>query len=170
MKKYAGVEMLGLKEEWKDINGYEGLYQVSNYGRVKNLKTGKILKQSPNTVGYLKVGLSKEGKQKTLLVHRLVADAFIPNPDKKPHVDHADGNKENNCISNLGWVTLQDNLLFKATPIKGIHLKTGKEEIFLGVGQAARELGLHKQNISSVLRGRLKYTGGYTFKRMVGYQ
>lgn len=108
-------------EIWKDIEGYEGLYQVSTYGNIKSLPkvrrngTGtyiqkeKLLKPSNTSTGYKKVELCKDGKRKSFKVHRLVAIAFIPNPDNKPEVNHIDGNKINNNIDNLEWVTSSEN-------------------------------------------------------------
>jgi hypothetical protein len=94
-------------EEFKIIKDYTN-YSVSNYGNVKNNDTGKILKQS-NTNGYTQVSLRKNGKGKLYRVHRLIALAFIPNPDNKPFVDHIDNNKSNNYIDNLRWCTNQEN-------------------------------------------------------------
>ncbi|MEH7254293.1 NUMOD4 domain-containing protein [Neobacillus niacini] len=162
-------ELFGLKEEWKDIEGYEGKYQVSNFGDVKSLKKDRLLKQSEMNNGYLKVSLSKDGKSNAIPVHRLVAEAFITRIEGKDQIDHTDGDKKNNTIFNLGWVDYEGNHLMRSTPIKAIHLETGKEEIFLGMGQAARELGLHKQNINKVLKGRQAQTKGYVFKNTVGY-
>lgn len=113
-------------EVWRDIEGYEGLYQVSNWGRVRSMNyhhSGKVtvLKQAKDIHGYLLVKLCKNGKQKTRTVHRLVAIAFIPNPLNLPEVNHKDENKENNFVwvnddgtidlekSNLEWVTAKQN-------------------------------------------------------------
>lgn len=94
-------------EIWKDIAGYEGLYQVSNLGRVKS-RNG-ILHPNTNTYGYKHITLSKNNIQKTAIIHKLVADAFIPNPSGKPQINHKDGNKENNTANNLEWVTQGEN-------------------------------------------------------------
>lgn len=116
-----------MEEIWRDINGYEGLYQVSNLGRVKSLErfiktrknkngmNGYIHKQESIRIptkdykGYLRLSLCKEGKLKPFRVHRLVAEAFIPNPNNLPQVNHKDENKENNCITNLEWCTNEYN-------------------------------------------------------------
>ena len=94
-------------EEWKDIIGYEGLYQVSNLGRVR--RSGKILKGGYNNKGYHTINLCKKGISKSFFVHRLVAIAFIPNPNNLPIVNHKDENPKNNCIENLEWCTYKYN-------------------------------------------------------------
>ena len=98
-----------MQEIWKDIKGYEGLYQVSNFGRIANkkykIKTNELYKN-----GYLYVDLYKYNKRKRMLVHRLVAKAFISNPNNLPQVNHIDGNKENNNVENLEWCTCSYNL------------------------------------------------------------
>ena len=111
-----------MKEEWRDIviekNGaiydYTGLYQVSNLGRVKKLSNNKncrekILNLAQNNKGYTKVTLSKDGNQKQYQLHRLVATAFIPNPENLPIVNHKDENPKNNCSENLEWCSYQYN-------------------------------------------------------------
>ena len=111
------------KEVWKDITGYEGLYQVSNLSRVKSLdrykkaksgklyiRKGRVLKSIINGSKYYQVCLYKNNTQKIILVHRLVAKAFIPNPDNKPQINHIDNNPSNNNISNLEWTTQSENI------------------------------------------------------------
>lgn len=107
-----------MSEEWRDIPGYEGKYQVSNMGNVRALYYKKAQKLNPRILiprvgkcGYLYVVLSKEGKVKTFKNHRLVAQAFIPNNENKPQVNHKDGDKNNNCVYNLEWVTALENNL-----------------------------------------------------------
>ena len=102
-------------EVWRDIAGYEGMYQVSDLGRVRSLKYGKVrvLKPNKNKYGYLVVGLSKENKRKTVKVHRLVASAFIPNDDdSKTQINHRNEDKTENKVSNLEWCTAQYNLTY----------------------------------------------------------
>lgn len=108
-------------EEWKDIKGYEGLYQVSNYGNVRSLDRtiytilgykqfykGKALKKTEDKNGYLFVALGSKAPNKK--VHRLVAETFIPNPENKPEVDHIDGNPQNNNLKNLQWANHKENI------------------------------------------------------------
>ena len=111
-------------EIWKDINGFEGIYQISNLGRLKSLArtadfvNGAIIQRKERILvagvigrerNYLGVALSKNKKQKTYPVHRLVANAFIPNPENKPQVNHIDSNPSNNHVDNLEWVTEREN-------------------------------------------------------------
>ena len=96
-------------EIWKDIDGYEGYYQVSNMGRVYSVKNKMLLKQHLKR-GYLECVLCKNGERKYIQAHRLVAITFIPNPDNLPQVNHKDENKQNNCVSNLEWCTAEYNI------------------------------------------------------------
>lgn len=113
-----------MEEIWKDIEGYEGQYQVSNLGRVRSLDrcvpfginssrirkiSGKILELQPHNKGYLTANLSRHSIITSYLVHRLVAEAFILNTDGKEMVNHKDGNKKNNSVTNLEWATRQEN-------------------------------------------------------------
>ena len=96
-------------EMLKAITGYDGKYAVDDSGYVINAKTGRVLKQSSTKKGYQKVDLYLGGERKTVRIHRLVAEAFILNPDNKPQVNHIDNNKLNNAVSNLEWVTDSEN-------------------------------------------------------------
>ena len=127
-----------MKEEWKDIEGFEGFYQVSNKGRVKSLSrisdtrkktmfVDRILKQSPDGKGYMMVWLYKGSKRYTKKVHRLVAKAFIPNPQQKPQIDHIDTIRINNSVENLRWVTPSENCLNPISLQRNIaHVKGGR--------------------------------------------
>ena len=112
-----------MKEVWKDIKDYEGKYQISNLGRVrsliyKNNANGKIysrikiLKAFKDNKGYKRIYL-KMWKRKNAQIHRLVAQAFIENPNNKPQINHKDKNKENNNVNNLEWVTNSENQLHR---------------------------------------------------------
>lgn len=100
-------------EEWKDVVGYEGRYEVSSLGRVKNVGDprylGLIMSAHKSKVGYLRIGLSNGRKRRMITAHRLVALAFVPNPDGKPQINHKDGNKLNNHPSNLEWCTPRED-------------------------------------------------------------
>lgn len=106
--------MNNIKEIWKDVVNYENLYKISNLGRVKSLyrmgANERICKLHIGTRGYLEVNISKNNIRKKVRVHRLIAEAFIPNPENKPEVNHIDGNKLNNSIENLEWVTRSENI------------------------------------------------------------
>lgn len=111
-----------MEEIWKDIPGYEGLYQVSNLGRVKSMErevfSANYIRHMPESIkkpqrhsngNYRSIILSKGGKKTTRLLHRIVAEAFIPNPENKPEIDHIDGNPTNNRVDNLRWVFRKEN-------------------------------------------------------------
>ncbi len=128
-----------MDEIWKDINGYEGLYQVSSKGRIRSLdksyvdsigrlgtKQGKIIAQRINNYGYHQIHLVKDGKSKTFLVHRLMAEAFIPNPENLPCINHKDENRNNNDLKNLEWCTYQYNNNYGSAPKKRIQKTRGK--------------------------------------------
>lgn len=114
-----------MTEIWKDIENFEGLYQISSKGRIRRItKTGKkkILKQflDPSIGGYCRVNLCKNGKPCKAKPHQLVAQAFIPNPDNKPHVDHINTDRTDNRVENLRWVTHKENMNNPLTIINNI--------------------------------------------------
>lgn len=113
-----------MKEVWKDIKGYEGIYSVSNLGRVKKLVNNLFLNSYRGK--YLSVQLRKFKKSKKIRIHRIVAEAFLPNPLKKLDVNHKDGNKYNNKLDNLEWATRSENMKHAynsgiSTPLKGVQ-------------------------------------------------
>ena len=99
---------------WKEIERFDGKYSISSCGKLKNSRTGKLLRFMLHPHGYLHCSIKpngRDGKSYCLKIHREVAKAFIPNPDNKPQVNHIDGNKQNNSVSNLEWVTSQENMI-----------------------------------------------------------
>ena len=156
-------------EEWKDIKGYEGIYQISNKGRVKSLnykRTGKekILKLSSDTNGYKKITLFKNSKRKTYSIHKLVAEAFLPNPDNLPVVNHKDENKLNNNVENLEWCTQEYNVKYSLSK-KIICLETN--EIFDSSKDVINKMFDSKGSSSTIrdhLRGKTKSAYKYHFK------
>lgn len=158
----------------KEIKGYEGLYTVSDNGAVYSLRSNKELVQS-DCKGYNVVALSRDGKPKTFRVHRLVAEAFIPNPDNLPEVDHIDENTRNNAVSNLEWCSSSYNLHYgsrikrsadKHKKAVDMLTKEGKYvKTFPSIIEAVSELGLKsKSSIGNVLAGRSKTAAGYQWR------
>lgn len=161
-------------EEWKDIKGYEGLYQVSNLGRVYSNKSNKLLKSRLDRGGYSYLNLYNNGISKWYKIHRLVAIAFIPNPENKLTVNHIDEDKTNNVVSNLEWATMKEQnnhgtrlertSITQGTKIIAIDIANGEYNTYHSLSECGRKLKLNKSNICSVLKGRLKQTGGYIFE------
>ena len=165
-------------EQWKSITGYEGLYEVSDTGLVRSLKDGnKRILSSRKRRGYLAVDLRRDGKRKTMSVHRLVAAAFIPNPLGLKTVNHRDENKTNNNVSNLEWMTQGDNnrygthglkLLKNLAPPKPVRQLDPLGNIvnrFPSIREAARQTGISDGSICEVCNGGIRKTaGGFSWK------
>lgn len=162
-------------EEWRDIEGYEGLYQISNLGRVKSLgntmlRKEKILKPNKHNCGYYRVELSKNNKQKWYYIHRLVAQAFIPNPDDLLFINHKDEDKTNNAVGNLEYCTARYNCNYgthneriaKALSKKVLCVETGV--IYQSTQEIQRKIGLPQSNICLCCNGKQKTCGGYHWK------
>lgn len=153
-------------EFWRDIEGYEGLYQVSNIGQVKSLKRNKILKPWKLKGGYLQVALSKNGEAKRFLIHRLVAEAFLPNEDELPEVDHINSDKTDNRVANLQWISKIENNRKKETgimiPKRIICLETGK--IFETVADATNYVNRTPRTMLYHLSGKHKTCAGKHFE------
>lgn len=160
-------------EIWKDIDGFDGYYQISNNGRVKS-KNG-ILKQYKNSRGYYRVALKDK---KFHLVHRLVALHFVDNPDGYPIVNHIDENKTNNCASNLEWCTNVYNIYYgnarkkflktvKKHPVVQIF-PNGDTKIWESTRAVERELGFGHSNIARCCKGLSTQSHGFKWKYLEG--
>lgn len=149
----------------KIIKGYEN-YAVNELGEVYNVKTERKLSQRIRN-GYLAVALYNTNGRKDYTIHRLVAEAFLPNPEGLPCVNHKDEDKFNNHLDNLEWCTAQYNAeyslgLYKKKGLKVLCQETG--EIFNTFRQAERKLGVHNRSIKYVCDGKRKVAGGYHFE------
>lgn len=181
-------------EEWRDVAGYEGLYMVSNYGRVKSLprvyrsgRSHSLIKMTEERLlsidqgknGYISVALTKNANTKRFLVHRLVAQAFIQNPDNLPCINHLDRDRSNNSVDNLEWCTQQQNLLYpptrkaiSASQTNGGHSKSVIQYTLDGefvqewpsTREIQRKLGYFQTNISSCCLGKYKQAYGYLWR------
>lgn len=181
-------------EVWKDIVGYEGLYQISNLGRVKSLKRKvyagrnrmrwqyeRILSNNKtNGNGYIVVSLNKESKSKNKYVHRLVAEAFLENPNNYKYINHKDQNTFNNNANNLEFCTAQYNSTYRDAHIKrGLKFRNNlvnskkvyqldeNENIikeFPSMAEASRELGTNHTSIYACINGKQKHAFGYKWK------
>lgn len=140
----------------RDIPEYEGLYAITSCGRVFSYRRQIFLKPRITKTGYCRVALYKDGKAKDFLVHRLVAEAYLPNPDNLPQVNHLDENKINNALSNLEWCTAAENVNYSQAR-KVICVET--DEIFDSMTLAAQTKNVNVGNISNVCQGKLKTTG-----------
>ena len=145
-----------------EIKGYEGLYAVTPEGEVWGYKRKKFLTPRANNVGYLYVVLYKDGKAKNYMIHRLVAEAYIPNPENLPQVDHIDNNKSHNYLNNLQWITHRDNSRkSKNKPILQFTLDGEFVREWECASDVSREASGH---ICDCLKGRYKTAYGYIWK------
>lgn len=168
-----------MQEIWKDISGYEGIYQISNLGRVKSLSRTvlvdnnprklkeKIMNQTPVTNGYLSVNFCVGNNRKKFLVHRLVAQEFLPNPLNLPQLNHIDENILNNSVYNLEWCTCEYNnnygmhntnmSIAKSKPVRCVELN----KIFPSMSKACKETGIHVSSISASCKNEKRRAGGF---------
>lgn len=171
-------------EIWKDIKGYEGLYQVSNLGNIRGIDrvigyrknrtrkwVGEIKKPTIRKNGYLKITLYKDGKGKTREVQRIVAETFIDNPKNVQQVNHINGIKTDNKVENLEWVTPRENDLHRIhvlkkglKKVKQYDLKGNYIQTFDSVAEASKQTGTNQHSISNVACGRRNKAGGYIWK------
>lgn len=163
--------MNNFKEIWKDIQGYEGLYQVSNLGMIRS--TRGLRNQVGNGYGYLCVDLWKHNKRKRFYVHRLVANAFLKNEHNYPTVNHKDGNKSNNCVSNLEWCTYSYNNVhalkngLRHSNKNNAHMSKRVEALkdkkvvyrFPSMREAERQLHIANGSVSVAIKKGWKYKG-----------
>lgn len=154
----------------KDIQGYEGLYAITEDGQVYSIRRKKFLALYKTPKGYFTVHLSKGNVSKGFQVHRLVQEAYLPNPEGLPQVNHKDENPSNNHVSNLEWVTAKQNINYgshKEKVIKAQSYRVFCEELnkeFLNARIAAEELKLNRQNIQACCNGKRKTCGGYHWR------
>lgn len=173
-----------MTEEWKDIKDYEGLYQVSNWGRVRSLNynhTGKIKIRTnvKASGGYLKIGLNKNGLYKNYSIHRLVAETFIPNPLNLPQVNHKNENKQDNRVENLEWISASGNTNYGTRNEKvskaNTNGKCSKTVLQLSLSgdfirewpsamEIQRQLGFWQSPISACCRGEKPHYKGFLWK------
>ena len=153
-------------------------YAVTNDGKVYSKKTNKFIKPSIGSKGYFQVCLTVDGKKRTVKVHRIVAETFIPNPEGKPQVNHIDGNKRNNCVENLEWCTNSENQIHSYRVIGnenhgGDGLKTPvicveMNKTYCSVRAAARDTGVCASNISRACQKKRKAAGGFHWNYVNG--
>lgn len=156
-----------VKEEWKKIIDFDD-YEISSYGRIRNIKTGNIKKVSTGRRGYPVVSLRKNKKTHLKTIHRLIAIAFIPNEGKKNQINHIDGNKGNFNIDNLEWCTAKENL--EHARRTGLHKSDGDKAVvqlkdkkiiaeYRSASEASRKTGISRGNICSVCNNRVRKDG-----------
>ena len=161
---------------YKDVNNYEELYAVDESGNVLSKRSGNILKASIDKYGYLTVHLRNGRNSRSAKVHRLVAIAFIPNTENKPTVDHVNGDKRNNHISNLRWATQSEqqlnairngNRVACANRVRVAQLDSNGEvlNVYESLKEAEKQTSIHWTGISAVLRNKRKSAGGYCWVR-----
>lgn len=157
-------------ENWKTINAYPN-YEVSDKGRIRSLNwhmTGEVRVLSPrlNHKGYLQLWLYDSGHRKMFSVHRLVAEAFIPNPHELPQINHKDRNRANNSVDNLEWCDSLYNVTYsQGKGVLQIDVNTGRVlSEFISLSEAARNTGTKVQNISNVCHGKKTTAGGFKWR------
>lgn len=171
-------------EVWKDIPGYEGLYQASTLGRIRGLKRcvggrmqgAMILKQAIHRDGYMKVALTKNHHRKDYQSHRLIGLTFIPNPEGLPQINHKDENKTNNAIENLEWCTRSYNCSYGHRNDKSVavcSIRVAQLDLdgnfineFPSMEEAMRRTGVNSSKICAVCHGSRNHAGGYKWVKI----
>jgi len=172
--------MEAINEAWADIRGHEGVYKVSSLGRVINIKRNKIKKHEITWAGYSRMSL---GVKKRKMLHRIVAESFIENPNNLQYINHKNGIKSDNRVENLEWCTQSENVLhsiYTLNTIPGNTGNTGRKnplsrecvmignnntlKEFFGANEAGRETGISTSSIIQVCNGKRKTAGGYMWK------
>lgn len=177
-----------MSEEWKALKGFEGCYEISNYGRIKsvcriishkrlgnkrvNERILRAFKTGTSAQGYLGVSLkNNNGKIVNVKIHRAVAETFIPNPENKREVNHIDGNTHNNRVDNLEWVSSVENMKHAKSIGKLDFLYRGKAvrnrdtgEVFQSCAEASRKYGISADGIRRCAAGKLKTSAGYVWE------
>ena len=160
-----GLEVWDGKEYWSEIEGYNGRYSVSTFGRVWNNERNRLLCGFIRSDGYKNVGLRKKTNKNPnyFLIHRLVAKAFLPNPKNLPQVNHRDENKLNNRVDNLEYCNAQYNNEYShAKEVAKLDLKTGDViETFKSASEAERQTGIQQSHIAECCNGKIKSAGGF---------
>jgi hypothetical protein len=179
--KLGMVKTSMMKENWKDIEGHHN-YQVSNLGNVRNVLKGRSLAGWTNSDGYRIVKLFDNGKFCQISVHRLVAITFVPNPDNLLEVNHLDGDKQNNMVSNLEWSTRSNNVSHayrvlqcksgfrsnigiisasKRKKVKQMDINGNEVKVWSSASEASRDLSICRTSISDCCNSRLQIAGGF---------
>lgn len=162
------------KEIWKDIKGYENLYRISNLGNVYSIRNNKILKPRLTCANYYQVDLCKKGDIKKQYVHRLVAKAFIPNPNDYLIINHKDENPKNNVVDNLEWcdskynnnygsckkkISIANSIKINQYDLDGKFIKQ-----WVGIRNISKEININKGNICSCCKGKRNNAGGFIWR------
>ena len=163
-----------MKEIWKDIKEYEGLYQISNLGNVRSIKNKiHLLKTIDDGKGYEKVRLCKKGIIKSFRVHRLVAQAFIDNPNNYSEINHKDNNRSNNSVNNLEWCDREYNIQYSVKQNRMncksvVAIKNSKVFVYNSIKEASEKTGVYRSNIGECCNGIRQTAGGYKWAFLKG--
>lgn len=161
---------------WSPVPGYDGLYEIADNGAVRNSRTGRVLRPKIERNGYVRVHLSKDGRSKSLLLHRIVATVFVPNPCGFSTVNHIDENKANNAATNLEWANMSYQNTYgraavarnkaKERPVWQLSMSGEPIRRWDSIKEAAKFLGVNPSTVVCVCKGKRRYksTGGYKFK------